>query len=133
MNAFFAWGNKRLAVEDGVDEILDQDRVRVGSVLERDFRVPHLRLGKSELCGPAEFDHVRVIAGECDFIALKDKLAASANDLESIGARRLAGGRNKGASCAIGILQVRRNVILDFDLMEKTKLAEAANATGHCD
>src|SRR5882762_1812974 len=100
----------------------------IGRVLERYFDVPHFRFGEAEPGGPAEFDHIGVIAGKGELVPLQQQLAASARDLKTVRARGFAGGGDERAGRAARIFKVSGDVIFDFDLMETPKLAEAADA-----
>src|SRR3954468_13340549 len=103
----------------------------IGCVLERNFGVPYLRLSKSLFRGFAELDHIRVVADKDELVALQDNSSSRAGDLETIGARSLASGRDEHTGGAVVKFQIRGYIVLDFNPMETAKLAEAANTRWH--
>ena len=80
----------------------------VGRVVEGDLDVPDLGLGEAELGGLAELDHVGLVAREGELVVLEHQLAARADDLEAVGAGRLAGGGDEHAGGAVRRIPGRR-------------------------
>jgi hypothetical protein len=54
-----------------------------------------------------------------------------ADDLKSVRARGFTRGTHENTRRAIRPFQVRRDVVLDFDLVKSSQLAKAADALGH--
>ena len=74
-----------------VDEILHEDGVGGGRIVDGDVDVPHLGSHEAGRGGAAELDHVRVVAGEAELAVFQDHPSARTAKLEPVRAGGFAG------------------------------------------
>lgn len=133
MDAFFARGNQRRAVDDGIDEVLHQHGVLCWIIRDGDFDFPDVGFLEAEFGFFGLLDHRDFVAGEEELVVFEDDFAHRPDDLETVAAGRFAGRRNENTGRAIFQFHVAGDIVLDFDVMKAAKLDEAADACGHAE
>jgi len=119
------------AIEDRIDEILHQGRVRIRSVLDGNINVPDVGFGKAALRRFAELDHVGIVAGELQLVVFEDQPSARSVQFETVASRRFTSGRNENPGAAIGPFHVGRDIIFDLNIVIPAELTKPAHTRWH--
>ena len=124
VDAFFARGNEGLSVKYGVGEVAEYSRMLGGYKLRKFAQLGYPLyklllygyLGHELGVGGVELGFAYLKLGEGEFVVLDYELTLVGVYFEAVGAGEVVGGSDEHARRAVGVLEIRRNIVFDIDV-----------------